>query len=78
MSGQQGPLLLLAALQQCGQHHFPAAAIHAIRRLVHLPQFRRYAARAGFEQRALWQIVRAIDRTGRIAVQMAAIAGKCN
>jgi hypothetical protein len=78
MGGQQRPLSLLASLQQRGQHNLATAAIHLIRRLVHLPQFCRYPSRTGFEQTAPWQIVRAIDRAGCIAVQVAAVTGKRN
>jgi len=78
VGGQQRPMLLLATLQQCVHHHPPTAAIHAIRRLVHLPQFGRYPSRTRFEQATAWQIVRAIDGTVSIAVQVAAVTCKCN
>ncbi len=76
--GQQRPVLLLTTLQQCSQHDLTRAAIHVIGRLVHLPQFCRYTSRMDFEQTTSWRIVRAIDRTGCIAVQVAAATGKCD
>jgi hypothetical protein len=61
MGGQERPALLLTPLQECSQHDFTTAAIHAIRRLVHLPRFCRNSSRAGFEKRTSWEIVRSIN-----------------
>ena len=75
---QQTPVAICAALHPGGQNSLTAVSIHTIRRLVHPLPLRPDPLRIPFDQTAPGQIMLSIDRTGFIAVQVAAVTSEPN
>ena len=68
MGSKQAPVALGALLPHGGQHHLPAASVHAIRRLIHQLSLCGNPLRIGFDQTAPGQIMPSIDETRFIPV----------